>query len=281
MLALGLALGASVAWGGSDFLAGLVARRVGVLRVLVLSQIVGLVALLAVLAVAGRSAPPPSAAFAAGGAGLAELVGFWALYRSLVVGRMSVVSPLSALAAVVPVVAAVGGGERPSPLCAGGLALAIAGGVLAALETGDGAARARVAPGACLALLSAFAFGAFFVGMDAAARGAGPAWAIALNRASSVAVLACLVAATGTRLGARRGEMRAAGAVGLLDAGANGLFAVALTEGLQSTVSVFGALYPVTTVVLAAAALHERPRPAQAAGVAAVLVAVALVAATG
>jgi hypothetical protein len=47
MLALGLALGASVAWGGSDFLAGLATRRLGVLGVLVLSQAFGLVALAA------------------------------------------------------------------------------------------------------------------------------------------------------------------------------------------------------------------------------------------
>lgn len=40
--------------------------------------------------------------------------------------------------------------------------------------------------------------------------------------------------------------------MGVLDAGANALFAVALTEGLASTVSVIGSLYPVTTVLLAA-----------------------------
>jgi hypothetical protein len=34
MVALGLALGASIAWGGSDFLAGLVTRRLPVLTVL-------------------------------------------------------------------------------------------------------------------------------------------------------------------------------------------------------------------------------------------------------
>ena len=56
MVALGLALGASIAWGGSDFLAGLVARRLPVLTLLVLSQGAGLLLLLLLLALAGQAA---------------------------------------------------------------------------------------------------------------------------------------------------------------------------------------------------------------------------------
>jgi hypothetical protein len=72
------------------------------------------------------------------------------------------------------------------------------------------------------------------------------------------------------------GDVRAAGVVGLLDAGANAPFALALTEGLASTVSVVGSLYPVTTVVLAA-----RPRAVPALGVLGVLVGVGLVSVWG
>src|SRR4051812_21430039 len=111
MVALGLALGASIAWGGSDFLAGLVARRLPVLTLLILSQAAGLMLLLVLLAVTGDPAPPPGAALAAAGAGIAEMVGFAALYRSLAIGPMSVVAPLASLAAVVPVVVGVAGGE--------------------------------------------------------------------------------------------------------------------------------------------------------------------------
>ena len=38
MLALALALGASVAWGGSDFVAGLASRRMPLLAVLVVAE---------------------------------------------------------------------------------------------------------------------------------------------------------------------------------------------------------------------------------------------------
>ena len=89
MVALGLALGASIAWGGSDFLAGLVARRLPVLTLLVLSQGAGLLLLLVLLALAGQPAPSPQAVAIAAGAGLAEMVGFAAFYRSLAIGPMS------------------------------------------------------------------------------------------------------------------------------------------------------------------------------------------------
>ena len=68
MVALGLALGASIAWGGSDFLAGLVTRRLPVLTVLALSQGFGLVLILALLALAGQPVPPPGAVLAAAAA---------------------------------------------------------------------------------------------------------------------------------------------------------------------------------------------------------------------
>ena len=55
MLALALALGASVAWGGSDFAAGLASRRLPLPAVLLGSQAAGLVLLLG-LSLAGRAA---------------------------------------------------------------------------------------------------------------------------------------------------------------------------------------------------------------------------------
>ena len=282
MVALGLALGASIAWGGSDFLAGLVTRRLPVLTVLALSQGFGLVLVLALLALAGQAAPPPGAVLAAVGAGVAEVMAFAALYRSLAVGPMSVVAPLSALAALVPVATAAMAGELPTPGVVAGLALALAGGVLVALEPRQaGASRRRVAPGAALALLAALGFGAFFVAIDVAANEGGVAWAVSVNRATSFAALIVVIAIGRRGLACCAGDLRAAGVVGLLDAGANALFALALTEGLASTVSVIGSLYPVTTVVLAAVLLRERPRAVQALGVLGVLVGIGVVLAWG
>jgi drug/metabolite transporter (DMT)-like permease len=282
MVALGLALGASIAWGGSDFLAGLVTRRLPVLTVLVLSQAAGLVLLLILLALAGQPPPPADAVLIAAGAGLAEIAGFAALYRALAIGPMSVVAPLASLAAIVPVAAGVAGGERPAPAVAVGLALAVGCGALVAFEHDpEGRRRRRIAPGAALAGFSALAFGAFFVGTNAASDAGGVAWTVAVNRSTSFAALALAMAIGRKGLTYRSADLRPAVVIGLLDAGANALFALALTRGMTSTVGVIGSLYPVTTVILATLVLRERPRTLQALGVAGVLVGVGLVIAWG
>src|SRR3954451_10591501 len=105
MLALALALGASVAWGGSDFLAGLASRRLPVLAVLAGSQPAGLVLLLGLLGAPGGAPPSAGGVALAAGAGVAELLGFAALYKSLALGPMSVVAAISSLAGLVAVTA--------------------------------------------------------------------------------------------------------------------------------------------------------------------------------
>ena len=120
---------------------------------------------------------------------------------------MSVVAPISSAAAIVPVTASVAAGERPATAVALGMGLALVGAALACAERGDGDARraGRLVPGAALALVSALCFGAFFVAMDAATDEAGPAWAVALNRSTSVAVLLVAVAVVRPRLSFARG----------------------------------------------------------------------------
>jgi drug/metabolite transporter (DMT)-like permease len=281
MLALALALGASVAWGGSDFVAGLASRRMPLLAVLVGSQVAGLVLLLGLLAATGEARPPGGAVLAAALAGVAELAGFAALYKGLAIGPMSVVAPISSAAALVPVTASVLTGARPSTAAGIGMGLVLLGAALACAEPGSGeAAHPHSAlPGAGLAVLAALCFGAFFVGMDSAAHEAGAVWAVALNRSTSVSVLVFAFALMRPRVGAGRTDLAAVAAVGLLDAAANAMFAFALTQGLLSTVSVLGSLYPVTTVVLAVMVLDERVAPRQAAGVALVLGGIGLVSA--
>jgi drug/metabolite transporter (DMT)-like permease len=283
MLALALALGASVAWGGSDFVAGLASRRMPLLAVLIGSQVAGLALLLALLAVTGEAPPPGGAVLAAAVAGVAELLGFAALYQGLALGPMSVVAPISSAAALVPVVASLATGERPATAAVVGMGLVLLGAAFACAERdadGDDARRrAAAVPGAALAAVAALSFGAFFVAMDTAAHEAGAAWAVALNRSTSVSVLVFAVALMRPRMGFARADLATVATVGLLDAGANAMFAFALTQGLTSTVSVLGSLYPVTTVVLAAMVLDERVAPRQAVGVAIVLAGIGLVSA--
>jgi drug/metabolite transporter (DMT)-like permease len=66
---------------------------------------------------------------------------------------------------------------------------------------------------------------------------------------------------------------------GLLDVTANGLYLLAVREGLLSVVAVLSSLYPAATVVLARVVLGERLRPAQLAGLGLGLAGVTMIAA--
>ena len=63
------------------------------------------------------------------------------------------------------------------------------------------------------------------------------------------------------------GSFGALAMIGVLDLGANGLFALATTEGLLSVVAVLGSLYPAVTVVLARFVLAERVSGSQQVGI--------------
>jgi drug/metabolite transporter (DMT)-like permease len=274
MPAIALALSASLAWGASDFLAGLQSRRVPVLTVLVVSQALGLAVMLPSALAFGGALPDAGAVAWAAGAGIAEVIGFAALYRGLATGSMTVIAPLGATAGVVPLLVGLAQGHDLGPVQWAGVALALAGVALAASEAG-GKAPVRIAAGCGLALLAALAFGTFFVAMDQAADG-GVLWATVINRWASLTVLAGALALTRRRPRVPHGATAPIAAVGVLDIGANALFAAALAQGLGSIVSVLGSLYPVTTVVLAQLVLHERVRRVQRVGVTAALAGVAL-----
>ena len=279
MFAIALALGATLSWGVSDFLGGLMARRIAVLAVIVVSQCAGITVIAIAVAAAGE--PAPEAAFVpyAAAAGLAGVCGLTAFYAGLAAGKMSVVAPISSMAVLVPVVVGVATGDRPSALQAIGVALGISGILLASRESADQAhGDTRMAAGVGLALLSGLAFGCFFVGMDVAAD-YDPLWANLVNRGTSLSlgVLAVLAFRPSFR-GVDRGVLPTLVALGVLEMSANVGFAFAATKGLLSLTSVVASLYPVVVVLLAWLVLHERLHRFQKVGVACALLGVALIA---
>ena len=274
MVSVALALGASLAWGASDFLAGLKTRRLALVWVLLVSQATGLALVLVAAVVSGAPLPGGEAALLAAGAGVAELVGFAALYRALAVGTMSVVAPVSAMAALLPIIVALAAGQMPTVLQGLGMALALAGAALASIEYGGD--HRKAATGVGLAVVAAIGFGAFFVGTDLAADD-GALWAVAINRCSAVAILVVIALALRPPSTLERDQLGPLAVVGVLDIAANTMFAIALTVGMAAAVSVLGSLYPVATVVLARAILHEHLSGNQRGGIAAALVGIGLV----
>jgi drug/metabolite transporter (DMT)-like permease len=270
--ALALAFASSVSWGVADFLGGLKSRQLPILNVLLASQGTGLLLVGIYMLIRWEPAPGGDFALWAALSGVAGAIGLGAFYRGLAIGNMGVVAPISATAAVVPVVAGIASGDRPSAIQFAGLALAFMGVVLASREE----VSAGVARGAGFAVLSALGFGFFFVGMDNASD-ADIGWAMLGNRITSFSVLLAAFAVLRPPIAARRADVPVLATVGTLDIGANALFAIAATEGLVSLVSVLGSLYPLTTVALAALFLRERPHRMARIGVALALGGVVLI----
>jgi drug/metabolite transporter (DMT)-like permease len=306
-LNLGVPLGLSsgLCWGAADFFGGMQSRRLPALTVAFWSQVAGAIALgvaLAVLAVEGTSPAGPEVAWGLA-AGVGSGCALALFYRALAEGTMSVVAPISACGAIVPVTATLLTGTQPGTLAALGVVTAIAGVVLVSRPTSRSrAGAAGRSPGAsgragrvvAMALGSALGFGLFYVFVDAgtaaaesaaaAARTSGshgsPLWVIAGARMSSLAILST-IGLVGRR-SALRWPGRRIGAVALVgigDTGANLLFAFAATTGNLAVVGVLGSLYPVATVLLARWLLGERLSGGQNAGVALALTGVGLLAA--
>jgi drug/metabolite transporter (DMT)-like permease len=272
--ALLLAFASSISWGVADFLGGLKSRRLPTLNVVTASQFTGLV-LIGIYTLV-RWEPMPGGDFLlwAPLSGLAGVIGLLAFYRGLAVGNMGVVAPISATAAVVPVVVGIATGDRPSEVQYAGLVLALAGVMLASREeTAGGAAR-----GAGLAVVSALGFGFFFVGLDNASD-ADVGWAMFGNRVTSFSLLLTAFLVMRPQFAIRRPDVPVLALIGTLDITANGLFAIASTTGLVSLVSVMGSLYPLTTAALAAVVLRERPHRIALIGVATAMTGVVLIAA--
>jgi drug/metabolite transporter (DMT)-like permease len=271
-----LALAASLSWGLGDFLAGIRARRLPVVTVLVVSQAAGLATI--ALVVGLRGVGPPEGRYLLFGslAGVAGAVGLAALYRGLAVGPMSIVAPISATAAVVPVVVGVLTGERPSAAQAAGIALAVAGVVLASRMPGPDGPQGSRAEGVGLALVAALAFGLLLVALGEASEG-DPYWGTLSMRATSFSllVLAALVLRPSFALDER--DVPVLLLIGVLDTVGNVLFAVATTKSLLAVVAVLGQLYPVVTVLLARVVLGERISRGQGAGVVGAFAGVALI----
>jgi drug/metabolite transporter (DMT)-like permease len=251
-----LALSGALLWGVGDFLGGLASRRLAVLAVLAISQVVGLLGVGVWVALSGDPFPGVVELLPAAGAGIAGIVGLGALYRGLAIGVMGIVAPISAAGPVVPLAADVAQGVVPSPLQWLGVALVVAGVVTLSREPAS-ATGTRMAAGVGLALLAAAGFGAFWVGLDASTDESVP-WAVAAVRSTAVAIVLTAVLLTSTPLRAPASLLLVIVGVGVFDTSANVVVAAASTEGAIGIVAVLSALYPVVTVVLARLVLSER-----------------------
>ena len=276
MIAILWSLFGACAYGVSDFIGGVTARRSSPWPVAFMSS-VGAVAAAAVLTVLSSGAPTPDELSWGAFAGIGGGVGTAFLYRGLAAGRIGVVAPISAVcAAALPVVASTLTGERPPVLSWIGIASALPGIWMVSLEEGSWAGGEGVADG----FLAGLGFGVSFVGLGHVHRASGwsPLVAMAAVSAATIYVMARLA---GERAISREPVVLWGLAGGLLATGAMAGFILATSRGLVSIAAVLVSLYPAFTIVLAVTVLHERIRPVQRLGLAVCAVAVVLVAMSG
>ena len=286
-----LALLASLVWGTSDFMGGVVSRRVRPLVVVGVAHVIAAVTMVVVAAATDSFGVPLGYlpwSITAGAVGLVSLVAF---YGALSTGTMGIVAPIAGTGAVVPVIVGLASGESPSGLQIAGIAAAVGGVVLASGPELSG----RGGPGGggtrplVLALVAAVGFGFVFVLIHKAATHNVVMTLLAM-RLTSVAIVGLL--AIGYLLRHRRMEPVAPGygglrrrnlpviaVVGWTDAGANGLYGLASRHGLVSVTAVLASLYPAVTVLLARFLEGERMRRIQDIGVGLAMCGVVLLAA--
>ena len=267
-----LAVASALLIGGADFIGGVVSRRASPVRVAAIAQLAGLVlAIPAAFVVDWERVTAADVAWSAS-SGVTVGLGLVLFYTAMARGLISLVVPVTALVgAVVPVVYALGGGERPGTLAVVGIVLAVVAiGLVSFVPTEPGVPGVGALP---LAVGAGILFGLFYVCLAQPSDDAG-LWPVALFRVASAVVLVALAYVTTRGLAVSRTLATRIAAIGALEVSAGIAILLALQRGPVSVASVLASLYPVTTTFLAALLLRERLRGLQLVGVGLALVAV-------
>jgi drug/metabolite transporter (DMT)-like permease len=274
--AVALALGTALCYGVSNFIGPLMSRELPTMAVIVAGQTVAL--MVSALVVLVHGGPSPSLLDMGAGllAGAGNAAGLALFYMAAASGPLSIVTPIGATGAAVPVLIGLGTGERLGALGGAGIALAIVGVVLAARRASASAAEAAdLRRTVLLAAASAACFGVFLWAI-APASSSGVFWGALLSRFSLVTSLVGGALLMGRALRVPAADVPRTALPGVLLFGGTLMYAAATQQGLLSVVSVIATMFPVVTVTLAFVFLHERPSRTQWVGIAAALLGVVL-----
>jgi drug/metabolite transporter (DMT)-like permease len=279
VLSVAFGLLAAAFYGAADFCGGLAARRTAVFAVTVISQLSGFIVLVVLLAFTPWHLAWADVFYGVL-AGICAGGGLVLFYHALAIGRMGVVSPITAvLAAAVPVVASVLGGEHLALVQIAGMALALVAIVLisASFEENEGGKREIATEGVREALLAGIIIGGFILFLSRTQLSSGLAILLPTRGASVLVILLAALAFKGqVRAGVR--DLPLIIVCGVLDMSANALFLLSARSGYVAIAAVLTGLYPASTVVLASVVLREHLQPVQRWGVLLALAGVALIA---
>jgi drug/metabolite transporter (DMT)-like permease len=263
MLPIVLAALSAVVWGVGDFSGGKATQTSRALAVTVLSQLASLPVLAACVVLIGGGTPTIGVLAWGAVAGLAGFAGILLLYRGLSQGAMSVFAPVSAVTtALVPFGVGLALDRTPSMPALIGVGCAVVAIGLVSRAPGGAKATPRILG---LALAAGLCFGVFFALLGKAGAGAGM-WPLVGVRIGSLGLGLLVVARTRTSLVLDPRAGRWTLFAGPMDVLANALYVLAASHGPLAVVAPIGALYPVSTVLLALVVDRERVAPVQLAG---------------
>lgn len=313
-----LGLTAALCWGVADFCLRGATHAAGTFRVLYFMQIVGLAALLGLAPWLGLSfaGATPGLVLVASALSLVILVGAALLYRSFVIGKLAVVSPIAASFGAITTVLALATGERPTAPQLAGLAALLVGVTLSGMaltprdatggqptapgQRAEPAWRRWFGPGVPEALGATLLFGGAYFGLRYVAPQLGGVQTAMIGKAADLVALSLIVLlgwATRRALG-RVGAPFAQGSVipaaralaprsgafwrwlipgAALDISANVAYNLGISGALTSVVATLSSLFTAVTVVLAWIFLRERLTRIQWLGLALILIGIALV----
>jgi drug/metabolite transporter (DMT)-like permease len=293
-----LGLIAAIAYGASDFVAGIASRRTPVMLVTAVTLVTEFLLALVVLAFVHGSGPTASAVLWGALSGVGSALGTLALYQGFAVGSMSIVATVSGvLTVVIPAVVGVAIGNRLTVLGLAGVLAAVVAVALvswtsglpfrrrskgarattsdtrpstSASPPGTGDTRPRTG-GAGYGALAGASFALLFIALERSGTSSG-VWPVASGQ-----LLACLAIVPVVLFMMLRGRMPATGNSLLpalrLPAIAGVLGGLAAFSYLSATglgelviVAVLTSMYPAVTVLLARFVLGERWSRVQAAG---------------
>lgn len=283
MLTIILGFATSLVYGFADFFGAIASRRIKPVTVTFVSGAIGLAFLLALSIFVGADFSP-GALFWGTAAGITSAIAMSALYASLAIGPISIVSPLSAvISAIVPSAVGFAQGDRFSTLGFAGLGAILVAVFLVGFVPGKDV-RLPSMKGLVLAVIAGGGIGVVLICLDQAPADSGLAPVILL-RATAAAILGAVTLFT---FGAAiRRKLRTSAPIepnkesgkvpikfwysvavtGLFDASANVFFILASRIGSLTVVSVLTALYPLGTIILARIFLKEKLARTQTVGV--------------
>ena len=272
MLTIALGFATSLVYGFADFFGGLATRKINAMVVTLVSGVSGLLFLLAISPWLGLQLDG-SSIFWGTMAGLFAAVAVTALYASLAIGPIAILSPLGAIvSALVPMV--FGMFFRGETFTTVGIfalvGILIAVGLVGFVPGED--VRLPSAKGLILGLTAGASIGGILICVNQAPANSGIT-PIVFLRGSSALVMAIIL---GALFLAKRNisspeanakSWKATMIAGVLDATANTMFLLAMRLGELTVVAVLIALYPLGTIVLARILLKEKIAKVQLAGV--------------